>query len=314
MTPRPQRLLGGLWGSLAGDALGVPVEFRSRSSIRTDPVTGMRGFGTHHQPPGTWSDDSSLLLCTVESLLPGSFNPTDLADRFVRWKDGKLWTPHGSVFDIGIATSTAISRLAGGMDPLRAGGSSESSNGNGSLMRILPLCLRCASEPTASMAQTLAEASCLTHAHPRSQLACIFLGLFTRALLGGGSPADALAETRQLFPPLADSLAPAEQPHFQRLLEPDFAALPESDIQSSGYVIHTLEASLWCLLHTASFPDATLRAVNLGDDTDTTGCVTGGIAGIHYGLDAIPASWIDSLARRNDVAALFDAFVASLPA
>ncbi len=313
MIPKRQRLLGGLWGSLAGDALGVPVEFRPRPSLAADPVTDMRSFGTHHQPAGTWSDDSSLLLCTAESLLTGSFDPADLAARFVRWRNENLWTPHGSVFDIGIATSTAISRLAAGTDPLSAGGSSENSNGNGSLMRILPLALFCAAEPTEAMTASLAMASCLTHAHPRSQLACAFFGLFVRPLLEGASPADALASAASLFPATAAALAPAELPHFNRLLDPAFASLPEDEIHGSGYVIHTLEASLWCLLNTASFAAATLRAVNLGEDTDTTGCVTGGIAGILYGIDAIPTAWIHSLARHDDVTALFDRFLGVIP-
>lgn len=313
MIPKRERLLGALWGSLAGDALGVPVEFRPRQSLSADPVTDMRGFGTHHQPAGTWSDDSSLLLCTAESLLSGSFDPGDLAARFVRWKNENLWTPHGSVFDIGIATSTAISRLAAGTDPLSAGGSSENSNGNGSLMRILPLALFCAGEPTSSLTASLAMASRLTHAHPRSQLACAFFGLFVRPLLEGATPADALAAAASLFPATAATLAPAELPHFNRLLDPSFASLPEHEIHGSGYVIHTLEASLWCLLNTTSFTAATLRAVNLGEDTDTTGCVTGGIAGIHYGINAIPTSWVSTLARHDDVAALFDRFLGVIP-
>jgi len=313
MIPKRQRILGALWGSLTGDALGVPVEFRPRPSLTANPVTDMRGFGTHHQPPGTWSDDSSLLLCTADSLLTGAFDPTDLAAKFVCWKNENLWTPHGSVFDIGIATSTAISRLAAGINPLSAGGSSENSNGNGSLMRILPLALFCAAEPTEAMTASLAMASCLTHAHPRSQLACAFFGLFVRPLLDGATPADALAEARQLFPATAAALAPGELPHFTRLLDPSFASLPEPEIHGSGYVIHTLEASLWCLLNTTSFAAATLRAVNLGDDTDTTGCVTGGIAGLHYGIDAIPTAWINSLARHDDVASLFDRFLGVIP-
>ncbi|MEO8353877.1 MAG: ADP-ribosylglycohydrolase family protein, partial [Chthoniobacteraceae bacterium] len=166
-----QRKLGALWGSLVGDALGVPVEFLSREAVRKNPVHGMRGFGTHNQPPGTWSDDSSLLLCTVESLAHrGGFDATDLGQRFVRWESEGHWTPHGRVFDIGIATSQALSRLAMGTAPEQSGGSDEYSNGNGSLMRIAPIALWFDNLPPNDLAATVHRASALTHRHPRSQM------------------------------------------------------------------------------------------------------------------------------------------------
>ena len=134
-----QRILGALWGALVGDALGVPVEFLNRALLKSKPVTGMREFGTHQQPAGTWSDDSSLLLCTVESLVACQhLDGKDLGDRFVRWERDGHWTPRGAVFDIGVATSQALSRIAMGESPEEAGGADEYSNGNGSLMRIIP--------------------------------------------------------------------------------------------------------------------------------------------------------------------------------
>jgi ADP-ribosylglycohydrolase len=142
MTTPLNKSLGALWGALVGDALGVPVEFQSRGAVQKNPVTGMRGFGTHNQPPGTWSDDSSLMLCTVDSLVScDCFDSEDLGDRFVRWKAKGYWTPQGRVFDIGIATAESLSRIAMGVPPEEAGGIDEYSNGNGSLMRILPIAL-----------------------------------------------------------------------------------------------------------------------------------------------------------------------------
>jgi ADP-ribosylglycohydrolase len=135
-----ERLSGALWGAVTGDALGVPVEFQSRATLTANPVTGMRAFGTHCQPAGTWSDDSSLLLCTVDSLAAcGGFDPVDLAARFVRWGQNGYCTPHGGIFDIGVATSDAIANLREGVWPEEAGRDDEYSNGNCSLMRILPV-------------------------------------------------------------------------------------------------------------------------------------------------------------------------------
>src|SRR3974390_2546793 len=143
-----ERVLGGLWGAVIGDALGVPVEFEERSEVRSHPVVGMRGHGTHDQPAGTWSDDSSLLLCTADSLLRYEFDTEDVGRRFVAWYQKGLWTPWKKVFDVGVATSQALARIANGMRGGVAGGGGEYGNGNGSLMRILPVALRFGNDPT----------------------------------------------------------------------------------------------------------------------------------------------------------------------
>ncbi len=311
---RHSRLLGGLWGALAGDALGVPVEFRSRTEVRRNPVTGMRGFGTHNQPPGTWSDDSSLLLCTVESLAKcDGLDPMDLGNRFVRWEEEGYWTPRGRVFDIGIATAQALSRIATGTPATEAGGVDEYSNGNGSLMRILPVACWFGTGSAEQMARQAEVASTLTHRHPRSQMACAFYCLFVRELLDGIPPGDAFLRTRETFaslynePPFFD-----ERLHFQLLENRSLGVLPENEIGSSGYVMHTLAASIWALLTSRSFEETVLKAVNLGDDTDTTGTVAGGLAGVVYGMESIPQEWIDVLARRAEVESLFNCFIAAM--
>ena len=103
------RILGGLWGSLVGDALGVPVEFKDRATVQANPVTDMRENGTHHQPKGTWSDDGALILRTTDSLANHQFNLADMGERFVRWMNDGLWAVNGEVFDVGSTTSTALS-------------------------------------------------------------------------------------------------------------------------------------------------------------------------------------------------------------
>jgi ADP-ribosyl-[dinitrogen reductase] hydrolase len=300
-------ILGGLYGSLIGDALGVPVEFKPRVDRMHDPVTDMRDYGTHGQPKGTWSDDGSLLLCSVESLAEKGFDTQDMGDRFVRWYTHGLWTAHGTLFDIGFATRKALRMIEQGCPAEIAGGDSEFDNGNGSLMRILPVPLTSLDCDLDTFCDRVARASAITHAHERSKLACVLHGLFVRALMNGDDPAhahtNAAAEFRDRY------ASHAEYAHFSPLLSPDLATQPEHAIPSSGYVLHTLIASIWCLLTTHTFAECVLKAVNLGDDTDTTGCVAGGFAGVFYGVDAIPTDWIAALPRKDDLTKLFQAFL-----
>src|SRR5215204_4025670 len=186
------RILGALWGALVGDALGVPVEFKDRDVLRRDPVMGMRGGGTHQQPPGTWSDDGALVLCTVESLLDAEFDPRDLANRFVNWMYHGLWTATGEPFDVGVATSDALMRIANGTPAEEAGGGGEYDNGNGSLMRIVPVALRFAHENPKELARKIERASAITHRHPRAEMACVLFALNVRELLGDVEPSAAL--------------------------------------------------------------------------------------------------------------------------
>jgi ADP-ribosylglycohydrolase len=304
-------MLGGLWGAVVGDALGVPVEFQSRSQIRRRPVTDMRGGGTHGQFPGTWSDDSSLLLCTAEALLSG-FDTGRMAELFVRWLGESHWTPRGEVFDIGNTTRRAIHRLERGVEPEEAGLDDEGSNGNGSLMRILPVALRFADSPPERLLEYAHRASAVTHRHPRSQVACGLYCLMAAALLNGAGPNEAheaMADAgRRLY---AGHRFASELPRFERLLARELPTLDDEAISSSGYVLHTLEASVWCLLRTRSFEEAVLLAVNLGEDTDTTGIVTGGLAGLLYGVDAVPDAWRTALARYEELGSFFETFVAA---
>src|SRR5882672_6280854 len=183
--PRHKRILGGIWGSLIGDALGVPVEFKDRAEVQADPVTDMRGFGSHNQPAGTWSDDSSLLLCSADSLIRHEFDTEDMGKRFLAWYREELWTPHGRVFDVGVTTSRALSRISSGVPAEVAGGDDQYSNGNGSLMRILPVSLRFSGAPTKQFLDRVHRASAITHRHPRSLLACGLYSLVIRELLAG---------------------------------------------------------------------------------------------------------------------------------
>ena len=303
-----------LFGLAVGDALGVPVEFRNREFLRANPVADMREGGTHKQPAGTWSDDSSLTFCLAEALTT-PFDPQVLAGNFISWRYQNYWTADREVFDIGISTAAAIERLAKGIPPQLAGGMEESENGNGSLMRILPLVFYVKDRPIEERFELTKIVSSLTHQHIRSVIACWYYLEFARLLLIGKNKKAAYQALRKSIPPFLKKLdiLPGEIAKFDRLLKDDISLYEESDIQSSGYVVHTLEASIWCLLRTDSYKAAVLKAVNLGEDTDTTGAVTGGIAGLLYGFDSIPSDWIAQLARKDDINDLAERLAAAIP-
>ena len=303
------RIRGGILGALIGDALGVPVEFQPRAARVADPVTNMRGFGTYNQPPGTWSDDGALLLCTAEAVLEG-LDPERAGRLYLRWWREGHWAAHGKVFDIGNTTQAALARLEAGVPAEQAGGAGEADNGNGSLMRILPVALRFAAETPAVVARHAMRLSAVTHRHARSQLACAMYCFVAQELLRGIAPAEAWRNAVASFQPLLAE-HPTDTAAFARVCGEDFASLAETQIQSGGYVINTLEAALWCLLQGGSFPDIVRRAVNLGGDTDTTGCVVGGLAGVWLGIDAIPGEWRNSLAKDPPIEGLIERFVAA---
>lgn len=297
------KIESGLFGLAVGDALGVPVEFYSRAHLKDNPVSEMTGYGTHYQPLGTWSDDSSLAFCLAESLCD-SFDLNDIAKNFVRWYSADLWTPHGKVFDIGIATRNAIHNIAKGHQPDLCGGFEEKDNGNGSLMRILPLVFYLQKEKDIEVIyQKVKAVSSITHAHLRSVFACFIYVVYCLEILKDKDKFDAYKEMQSVVSRFLENkqFNPLEIALFERILKNDIAAYSENEIHSSGYVLHSLEASLWCFLNSDSYEKTVLKAVNLGEDTDTTGAIAGGLAGIYYGIENMPQKWIDNLARSNDI-------------
>jgi ADP-ribosyl-[dinitrogen reductase] hydrolase len=291
-----------LFGLSVGDALGVPVEFRDRAGLRNRPITDMTGYGTHNQPPGTWSDDSSMAFCLAEALTTG-FDLKLIASHFIDWRYNNFWTPHGVVFDIGNTTDQAIYRLKQGVAPTLAGGFFEDDNGNGSLMRILPLLFYHKDKTNEERFELTKAVSSITHGHMCSVIACFYYLEFARLVLLQKDKLEIYRSLQETLPAFLKGLQinPDEIAKFKRLLHDDIHFVGESSIHSSGYVLSTLEASIWCILTTDNYSDAVLKSVNLGSDTDTTGAVTGGLAGLIYGLEGIPSNWIDGLARRKDI-------------
>ena len=298
-----------LFGVCIGDALGVPVEFQSRDSLKKSPVKKMQSGGIHRQGEGIWSDDSSLTICLAETIAEG-YSHDLLAQKFIDWKYKAYWTATGEVFDMGNATSWSISNLSKGINPIEAGGINESDNGNGSLMRILPLIVLLKDLSIKDRFNLTKEVSSITHAHPRSVMACFYYLEFALELLKGKDKFKIYENLRIKVLNYFNSndYCKNELPHFGRILDENIYELEEDSIQSSGYVIHTLEASIWCLLTTSSYKEAVLRAVNLGKDTDTTAAVTGGLAAMCYGYDSIPTEWILQLAKREEITFLINRF------
>lgn len=296
-----------LFGVAIGDALGVPVEFRSREQIAFKPVTDMIGYGTYNLPPGTWSDDSSLTFCLAEALTK-DYDLNSIARNFIQWLYNNYWTATGSVFDVGMATKAAIDLLVKGTRPDLAGGMSSSSNGNGSLMRMLPLLFYVRNMPVEQRYQTVKDVSSITHAHIRSVISCFYYLEFAIRLLNGESKFKIYESLKDEIIGFLNekSINLIEIALFDRLLIGDIYKLSVENIRSTGYVLHTLEASIWCLLNTDSYQDAVLKAVNLGEDTDTTGAVTGGLAGLLYGFDSIPSNWIKQIAKKDEIEKLAD--------
>lgn len=256
-----------VYGAAIGDALGVPYEFMERGVFT---CTGMSSGGAHGQPAGTFSDDTSMMLATCDSIRElGRIDCEDMRRRFRSWAYEGRYTSGGTVFDIGNATSTALAEDRG-CTGIR-------SNGNGSLMRIAPLAFTDASD------DEIRSVSATTHAHEISTESCVAYVHVLRRILEGGTVAEATADVR---------VAAADY-----VFVP---GIPIDEVKSGGYVLDTLDAALWCLCNTSSYPECVLAAVNLGSDTDTMGCVAGALAGAVYGFDAIPHDWVDAL-RGKDV-------------
>ncbi len=290
-------------GLVVGDALGVPVEFEERETLKKNPVTDMKGYGTYKQPPGTWSDDSSLALCLADELTKG-FSLQNIAESFVNWLYNNHWTPRGEVFDVGNTTGAAIERLKEGFSPEESGIKNEKSNGNGALMRILPLLFYVRrNQNDLERYEIIRKVSAITHAHVRSALSCFYYLEFAGLLMEDHGPKEAYKEANLRFLRLADKLSvePEEMAHFERLTNGEIDTLPEDKIYTDTYVIYTLEASIWVILVTDNYKEAVLKAVNLGKDTDTTAAVAGGLAGLLYTTEGIPENWLNQIAKLEEI-------------
>ena len=302
----------GIMGVVVGDALGCPGQFESREEVAEHPVTGMRGMGTFDLPAGSWTDDSSLTLALLESLKrKGCVDYKDIMENFLKWLEEGEFTPYGYSYDIGQGTMSAICSYRRSHKPHKCGSDDERNNGNGSLMRILPACLYCYEQglDDREAIGIIHRVGGLTHAHIRANIACGLYYFMAKEILDAKE--GTLKELLQAgldhgFAFYQEFLVDRDNlEYYHRLRDlTSFAGESVDRIRSSGYVVDTLEAAVWCLLQTDTFETALLKAVNLGYDTDTVGAVAGGLAGLYYGYDAIPAAWLAAIKRRDWIEAM----------
>lgn len=311
-----------LYGFIIGDALGVPVEFMSRESLKNKKITDMEEYGTHNQPKGTWSDDSSMLLATIDGLL----NSKEIIDyqlimnNFLAWKQKGDFTPFNHVFDIGISTSIALATYQqnknnNNPEQIICGTGEISSNGNGSLMRILPvslyLCYLGINYKDNKFMEIIKTISSMTHSHIYSIVGCFIYSVYIIELLKEYDKFKAYKNTQNSLQEICKEYSELNiiREIYGKIVYEDISKLKENDIKSSGYVVDSLEASIWCVLTTNDYKEAVLKAVNLGEDSDTIGALTGGLAGIIYGYNSIPQKWLNDLQRKDYLDQIINTFI-----
>ena len=299
----------GIIGLAIGDAMGVPIEFFRREDLLKNPVTTMLGEQSHFVPKGSWSDDTSLNLALIDSINnKKDIDLYDIGQNFIEWGENGKYTPTGKMFGIGRTTLKAIARLErGDIKPEECGGNTESENGNGSLMRILPIAYYCYSKKyeDEDIYNMVKKVSSLTHAHEISIMGCYIYVKFALELLNGNDIKKAYKNIKKLkYQYFSDYCKKI----YSRVIDTNIAKLDLNDIKSSGYVVDTLEATIWTLLNTKSFNQAIIGSINLGGDSDTIGACTGGLAGIYYGFDNINNTWKNELLKYDYIANLCNEF------
>ncbi|MBC6148633.1 ADP-ribosylglycohydrolase family protein [Listeria innocua] len=308
-----ERLIPCVLGAVIGDCLGVPVEFKDREYLKQNPIVEMIGYGTYNQPKGTWSDDSSLTFALMESLISG-YDINRIVNNMVSFMDDGFWTPYGEVFDIGSVTRESLNRYKNGVSVFECGGKDNFDNGNGAIMRIMPLVFYLGKDFSFGKKNKITEeVTRITHAHPRSILGSYVYIELLQNLFANMDKKLAYEEMQNYIRKnYSDYPFKDELQYYNNILEGNLYKLKESNIKSSGYVVDTLEASIWAFLTTNSYKEAVLKAVNLGGDTDTIAFITGSLAGIYYKMEQIPVNWVDQIAKKEDILNLCNRFIESL--
>lgn len=313
-TRKYNKVTDALLGVAVGDALGVPFEFNSSDQMKKNPAKDMVGYGRYNVPAGTWSDDSSLTFCLAESLVKG-YDLADMATNFLKWKEKNFWTARGYVFDIGITTARAINHCKRilqnkeyeELTQLKYLGD-EYDNGNGSLMRIMPLLFYIKGMDIAQQWEIVRNVSALTHRHMRAAMCCLIYLRLAEHLLNGKDKIVAYQLMQKeilVFWEQIDFSA-NEAKLFSRLIEKDIREMPYEDLLSGGYVMESIHSTIWCFLQKDTYSEVVLTAINLGHDTDTTAAIAGGLAGLYYGAASMPEHWVASIARLEDIMELGD--------
>lgn len=280
--------------------MGVPIEFTDRETLIKNPITQMTGYGTYNQPEGTWSDDTSMTVATMDAIITKKeINYKSIMSNFLSWFAVGKYTATGSMFDIGATCSDALAKYSSGSyEPLDCGMDDINSNGNGSLMRMLPIAIYAYYKKLDDdeIINLVNDISSLTHAHEISKMACFIYVRYVMCLLDGKDKVESYEEIKKHD---YTSYSEGTIKVFDRVLKTDISKYSLDEIKSTGYVVDSLEASLWVILNTESFKQAIIGSINLGNDTDTIGAITGSMAGIIYGYESIPDIWLDKLKKKN---------------
>lgn len=302
------KIFNALVGHVIGDAIGTPVEFFMRKYLQENKVTEILGnIGQHHEPIGSWSDDTSMELALVDSIInTNQINYEDIMKNFLDWIENGKYTPTNHAFGVGRSCLKAIYNYKKGTPALECGNLEEQHMSNGSLMRILPIALYSYSKKLSleEIEKITKNVSSLTHRQDAVHLACFMYVLFVIDLLNG-------LDKETAYQNLKARNYDYEQESidlYSRIIKDDIRDLSLDEINSSGYIVDTLEASLWCLLKNNNYEDTIVEAINLGQDTDTIAGISGSMAGIIYGYDSIPERWVNKLQHKDEIFKIFHKF------
>ncbi|OLP16628.1 ADP-ribosylglycohydrolase [Leptolyngbya sp. 'hensonii'] len=297
-----ERFRGCLLGLATGDAVGTTVEFQPRGSF--PPVTDMVGGGPFNLKPGQWTDDTSMALCLATSLITmGTFDPIDQMNRYCGWYERGDLSSTGTCFDIGNTTRQALADYQRSGDPFR-GSTNPGAAGNGCIMRLAPIPMGYFPDPDRVL-HFSGESARTTHGAAECVDASRLFGDILRRALAGADKSDILFGSD---PTIVTS------PMIWRLLEGTYRSKALADIRGTGYVVHSLEAALWCFWQTETYAQAILLATNLGDDADTTAAICGQLAGAYYGAAGIPPQWLQQLTMRDEITRMADQLQTLAPA
>jgi len=308
---KTNNLSDGIIGFAIGDAFGVTYEFRIREKMNNiSNIEEMIGYGTYNVPKGTWSDDTSMSLATIDSILQqGKIDTEDIAKKFLKWFRNNEYTATGNAFDIGRTTFQSLVRYELKLDKaINCGQTGEMDNGNGSLMRMLPIAYYIyykGIKDSREIYEIVKEVSSITHAHEISILGCYIYVNLVIHLLNGEKSTDAHIKIKE-----ADYYFFSKNTleKYNRILKGRIEDLKYQDLNSSGYVVDTLESVLWLFLNSNNYNQTIIRAVSLGGDTDTIAACAGGLVGIYYGIESINENWKKDLKRYDYIIKLCEKF------
>ena len=308
MSRHHNQYLGAIIGHAVGDAMGFPTEFSKREELLKNPVLEMIDSPDLGLPAGSWSDDTAMEIATIDSFIHKKyFDYKDIMDRWVKWISESEYTPTGVTFDIGRSCLKAIKRYCNGSAPLQCGSTSINENGNGSLMRILPVALYAYTRNLDDIfIQRLTdEMSSLTHAHEVSRLGCYIYVRFIICLLKGYTKEEVYKYIQSLD---YSSYSLNSINLYTRILNATIKYQAIDSIKSTGYIVDTLECALWIFMNAMDYKESIIASTNIGGDTDTIGAIVGSMAGIYYGIDSIPSKWLDKLQRKEYLVELTSKF------